>query len=227
MYEFLGICMNKCTSQEMLSVSFSASFSHKFMWVAFCFPTKKYFGKERSQSFPIMAKLGLHGEPSKIVKIVLNTQSAKLKEVERKLVIKCPEQVIYSCISMPGRTRDMSFPLCYRSQLQNQTALLVPATLLPSIPFKLFITQWLMVLASMAERAALWSQPAPERLCKSYNGKEPPLCLSTHGKCHRRGSCIPLSLSYLLLHALLSLSCLFFFFTSPWTKPFSIFWLFC
>lgn len=143
MYKFLGVYMNKCTSQEMLSVSFSASFSHKFMWLAFCFPTKQYFGKECSQSFPTMAKLCLHGEPSKIVKIVLNTQSAKLKEVERKLVIKCPEQVMYSCISMLGRIQNMSFPLYYRSQLQSQTALPVAATLPPSIPFKLFITQWL------------------------------------------------------------------------------------
>lgn len=50
---------------------------------------------------------------------------------------------MYSCISMLGRTQNMSFPLCYRSQLQSQTALLAAAALPPSIPFKLFITQWL------------------------------------------------------------------------------------
>lgn len=115
-YTWISVHHKKCYQYHS-----GASFSLNFLWLPSCFPHLEGIlsGKECSQSFPTMAKLCLHGEPSKTVKIVLNTQSAQLKEVERKLVINCLQQVTYSCISVLGRTQNSSFTLCHRSQLQS------------------------------------------------------------------------------------------------------------
>jgi len=115
-YTWISVHHKKCYQYHS-----GASFSLNFLWLPSCFPHLEGIlsGKECSQSFPTMAKLCLHGEPSKTVKIVLNTQSAQLKEVERKLVINCLQQVTYSCISVLGRTQHSSFTLCHRSQLQS------------------------------------------------------------------------------------------------------------
>lgn len=128
-----------------------------------------------------MAKLCLHGEPSKTVKIVLNTQSAQLKEVERKLVINCLQQVTYSCISVLGRTQNSSFTPCHRSQLQSDCLTSGSNTptfhALQAIHYP--VAESRTDVLPLQQRGQLWSQSAPGRLCKSDSRKKLPLCLST------------------------------------------------